>query len=73
VPRCDSGAEQELVNAVVFLFTRTYLHRLMVSDDTEFYEEQVSFSFFFPLFLKLSDDSEFHEEQVSVCHLAGFF
>jgi hypothetical protein len=50
VPRCDSGAEQELVNAVVFLFTRTYLHRLMVSDDTEFYEEQVSFSIFFSSF-----------------------
>ena len=42
-PLCDSGAEQEVVNAVVFLFTRTYLHRLMVSDDTEFYEEQVTF------------------------------
>ena len=39
----DSGTETELVNPVVFLFCRCYLHRLMVTDDTEFYEEQVPF------------------------------
>ena len=31
----DKGADAELVGAVVFLFCRCYLHRLMVTDDSE--------------------------------------
>jgi len=39
----DTGAEQQLVGAVVFVFCRCYLHRLMVTDDTEFYDQQFPF------------------------------
>ena len=39
----DNGTHAELVGAVVFLFCRCYLHRLMVTDDGEFYEQQIPF------------------------------
>ena len=39
----DHGTEPQLVGAVVFLFCRCYLHRLMVTDDSEFYEQQTPF------------------------------
>ncbi|EKX32005.1 hypothetical protein GUITHDRAFT_121824 [Guillardia theta CCMP2712] len=37
----DEGTEAGIVGDVAFLFCKCYLHRLMVTDDTEFYEQQV--------------------------------
>jgi len=39
----DTGIEQQVVGGVVFLFCRCYLHRMMVTDDTEFYDQQIPF------------------------------
>jgi ubiquitin-protein ligase E3 B len=39
----DDGTESDLVSMVTLLFCKTYLHRLMVTDDVEFYETQTPF------------------------------
>jgi hypothetical protein len=39
----DDGVEADLVAVVVLVFCKTYLHRLMVTDDVEFYETQKPF------------------------------
>jgi hypothetical protein len=39
----DDGSESDLVSIVTLLFCKTYLHRLMVTDDVEFYETQTPF------------------------------
>ena len=39
----DDGVEADLVSIVALVFCKTYLHRLMVTDDVEFYEAQKPF------------------------------
>ena len=39
----DNGTDAELVSSVTLVFCKTYLHRLMVTDDVEFYESQKPF------------------------------